>query len=67
MDPNPNPTRGLQGDHPSKDVYTLKQVLQEHNTTYEILLCRSQLTQARGQARAPCSMSAAACVTIRSA
>ncbi|KAK9843435.1 hypothetical protein WJX81_002486 [Elliptochloris bilobata] len=35
----------LQGDHPSNDVYTLKQVLQEHNTTYEIILCRSQLTQ----------------------
>lgn len=36
-----------QGDHPSNDVYTLKQVLQEHNTTYEIVLCRSQLKQAR--------------------
>ena len=36
-----------QGDHPSNDMYTLKQVLQEHNTTYEIVLCRSQLKQAR--------------------
>ena len=38
---------GAQGDHPSNDQYTIKQVLQKHNTSYEIMLCRSQLVQAR--------------------
>lgn len=38
---------GVQGDHPSNDQYTIKQVLQKHNTSYEIMLCRSQLVQAR--------------------
>ena len=47
-----------QGDHPSNDVYTLKQVLQEHNTTYEIVLCRSQLKQAR--VLSTCSMACSA-------
>ena len=54
-----------QGDHPSNDVYTLKQVLQEHNTTYEIVLCRSQLKQAR--VLATCSMACNASQKINDA